>query len=122
MTVLNKEPTVESTFVSQKISGDADHSIIAVVDETDSAKVVDTDVQGDYGSIVKEENISVREEIVDTIQSENESKERSISFLETLHSTLAAASLQNEHGTMWKPDPPPPPLFDDFDNEDDWLA
>jgi hypothetical protein len=120
---LNKEPTaVEPTFVSQTISVDVDHSIIAVVDETDSAKVVDPDVQGDYGSIVTEENISAREEIVDTIQSENESKERSISFLETLHSTLAAASLQNEHGTMWKPDPPPPPLFDDFDNEDDWLA
>lgn len=51
---------------------------------------------------------------------ENDRKERSISFLETLHSSLAAASLQNE--PTWRPDPPPPPLFDDFDNEDDWLA
>ena len=92
------------------------------MDETDSAKVADTVVQGDYGSVLTEENVSIREEIVVTIQSENESKERSVSFLETLHSTLAAASLHNEHGTTWKPDPPPPPLFDDFDNEDDWLA
>lgn len=59
-------------------------------------------------------------EIDHLTQPENESKERSISFLETLHSSLAAASLQNE--PTWKPDPPPPPLFDDFDNEDDWLA
>ena len=59
-------------------------------------------------------------EIANNIQPESESKERSVSLLETLQSSLAAASLQNEQA--WKPDPPPPPLFDDFDNEDDWLV
>ena len=56
---------------------------------------------------------------VDNVVAESETKERSLSLLETLQSSLAAASLENEH--VWKPDPPPPPLFDDFDNEDDWL-
>ncbi len=123
MAVLNKEPTIEPTLVSQAtMSGNPNHSLTAMMDETDSAKGVDTVVQGDYMSVVTEESDSIHEDTVDTIQSVNENRERSISFLETLHSSLAAASLQNEHGTTWKPDPPPPPLFDDFDNEDDWLA
>lgn len=122
MAVLNKEPTADPTLVPQAVSENSYHSLTAVMDETDSAKVVETVVHGDDESTVTREDDSIREEIVDTIHSENESKERSISFLETLHSSLAAASLQNEHGTTWKPDPPPPPLFDDFDNEDDWLA
>ena len=46
-------------------------------------------------------------------------KGRSVSFHETLHSSLAAAESHREE--TWKPDPPPPPLFDDFDNDDDWL-
>ena len=47
-------------------------------------------------------------------------KERSVSFLETLHSSLAAAESHREPEQIWKPDPPPPPLFDDDDDE--WLA
>lgn len=86
------------------------------------ASVADTMVEEDHGSTVTEENGEIIPscEITNPDQLENERKERSISFLETLHSSLAAASLQNEQA--WKPDPPPPPLFDDFDNEDDWLA
>ena len=123
MAVLSKEPTIEPTLVSQAMmSGNPNHSLTALMDETDSTKSVDTVVQGDYISIVTEESDSIHEDTVDNIQSVNENRELSISFLETLHSSLAAASLQNEHGTTWKPDPPPPPLFDDFDNEDDWLA
>ena len=52
-------------------------------------------------------------------QTDVEVKERSLSFLETLQSSLAAA--QSSHEPVWKPDPPPPPLFDDFENDDDWL-
>ena len=52
-----------------------------------------------------------------------EVRERPLSFLESLHSSLAAARSPNTE-PIWKPDPPPPPLFDDFNNDDDddWLT
>jgi len=54
----------------------------------------------------------------DTIVDPDLKKERSVSFLETLHSSLAAAESHRDE-QIWKPDPPPPPLFDD---DDEWLA
>jgi hypothetical protein len=55
----------------------------------------------------------------DTIVDPDLKKERSVSFLETLHSSLAAADSHRDE-QIWNPDPPPPPLFDDDDDE--WLA
>jgi hypothetical protein len=81
LAVLNKEPTADPTLVPQAVSENSYHSLTAVMDETDSAKVVETVVHGDDESTVTREDDSIREEIVDTIHSENESKERSISFL-----------------------------------------
>ncbi|KAI9553605.1 hypothetical protein GHT06_021526 [Daphnia sinensis] len=121
LAVLSGESTAKPMLDSQKVDAKETDCITPEVEEV-SVEVGDTAIQEDNGPSVAEENgDSVQEEIVHTLQPENESKERSVSFLESLHSSLAAASLQNEHETVWKPDPPPPPLFDDFDNEDDWL-
>lgn len=121
LAVLSGESTAKPMLDSQKVDEKENDCITPVVEQV-SVEAVDTAIQEDNGPTVTEENgDSVQEGIVQTLQPENESKERSVSFLESLHSSLAAASLQNEHETVWKPDPPPPPLFDDFDNEDDWL-
>lgn len=125
---MNGEPDVVQPNVTPVLQRATENIAVNDVDTTETvtnevvASVADTIVEEVNGSTVKEENgeIITSEEITNPARSENERKERSISFLETLHSSLAAASLQNEQA--WKPDPPPPPLFDDFDNEDDWLA
>ncbi|XP_057378341.1 FK506-binding protein 15-like [Daphnia carinata] len=122
LAVLSGESTAKPMLDSEKVDEKDNDCITPLVEEV-SVEAVDTAIQEDNGPSIAEENgDSVQEKIVHTLQPENESRERSVSFLESLHSSLAAASLQNEHETVWKPDPPPPPLFDDFDNEDDWLA
>jgi len=43
-------------------------------------------------------------------------KENPISYMESIQNSLAAAK---SHIQDWKPEPPP--LFEDFNEEDDWL-
>lgn len=73
-------------------------------------------LNGETGSLKEEELLDSNK-----LDTEEGNKGRSVSFLETLHNTLAAA--QSSHEPTWKPEPPPPPLFDDFEeDDDDWLA
>jgi len=51
-------------------------------------------------------------------QSPKEMKSNQISLMESIQTSLAAAQ---SHIQDWKPEPPPPPLFEDFNEEDDWL-
>ncbi len=119
LAVLNEEPIIKTDPVLQITIARVDPKVEGKEEVTVKATEAATVTQEDDESRQEDGNHTSVLEVAKTIP-ESESKERSISFLETLHSSLAAASLQNEQA--WKPDPPPPPLFDDFDNEDDWLA
>ena len=112
---MHGEPTVKAAPVIQEIDATATEEVAVPVILADTQKDDESTVRKE-----KEDDPTLVPEIANNIQPESESKERSVSLLETLQSSLAAASLQNEQA--WKPDPPPPPLFDDFDNEDDWLV
>lgn len=125
LAALNGELTAKTTTIPAETMGTHTNEVISSTTEKGDIGGTDTVAisENDRGSTWEEENKEITSkptEMDNVTQSESEPKERSISFLETLHSSMAAASLQNEQ--TWKPDPPPPPLFDDFDNEDDWLV
>lgn len=100
--VSSKDPVIEVT-----VTKDAEATMIIAASSP---------LNGETSSLKEEEHLDSNK-----LDAEEGNKGRSVSFLETLHNTLAAA--QSHHEPTWKPDPPPPPLFDDFEeDDDDWLA
>lgn len=105
--VVVTEPAVENSQAAQD----------SVVEEPKSES------HGDTPSVRKDESEDEKQDRHSVSVGADDQKERSKSLLESLHSSMAAASLHTD-GQAWRPDPPPPPLIDDFDNddEDDWMA